>query len=124
MFRDAILITCFGLIVGGCAGDRKIETVESSGGSTPNATGEAAVSSPAMSAAAATERNSISTQMSAPAATESTSMNQSKSSQSRIAAGVEEETLDTCLSHIPQDATAGQKMMAEQTCHRNYPGRR
>jgi hypothetical protein len=50
-------------------------------------------------------------------------MNQS-SSQNRIAAGVEEETLDTCLGRIPKDATAGQKMLAEQTCRRDFPTRR
>ena len=52
-------------------------------------------------------------------------MNQSKStSQTRIAAGVEEETLDSCLARIPKDATAGQKMMAEHTCRRDFSGRR
>ena len=57
------------------------------------------------------------------AATESRSMNQS-SSKTRIAAGVEEETLDTCLGRIPKDATAGQRMLAERTCQRDFPSRR
>jgi hypothetical protein len=62
--------------------------------------------------------------MSSAAATESSSMNQANSSRARIAAGVEEETLDSCLAHIPQNATAGQRMLAEQTCRRDYPSRR
>ena len=113
MLRNAIWIMFFGLIVAGCASDSKVETMESSGGtSSTTAGGGAAVSSPAMSDAAGTQR------------TESNSTNQPNSSRSRIAAGIEEETLDTCVAHIPKDATAGQKMMAEQTCQRNYPSRR
>ena len=113
MLRNAILITFFGLMVGGCASDGG--TMESSGGSpstagdSSTAGGGAAMSSPTMSGTAADE---------------SKSMNQPNSSRNRIAAGVEEETLDTCLAHIPQDATAGQKMMAEQTCRRDFAGRR
>ena len=110
MLRNAILITCFGLIVGGCASDRKIETMDSSGGtsSTAGSTTRPADSSPTMSSTAATESNS---------------MSQSKSSRNRIAAGIEEETLDSCLAHIPKDATVGQKMLAEQTCRRDYSRR-
>ena len=113
MLRNAILITFFGLMVGGCASDG--DKMESSGGSpstagdSSTAGGGAAVSSPTMSGTAAAESNS---------------MNQPNSSRNRIAAGVEEETLDTCLAHIPQDATAGQKMMAEQTCRRDFSVRR
>ena len=104
MLRNAIWVIFFGLILGGCASDPKIETMESSGGTTSTPT----VSSPTMSA---------------PAATEPKSMNQAKS-ETRIAAGVEEETLDTCLGRIPKDATAGQKMMAEHTCRRDFSVRR
>ena len=121
MHRNAIWIIFFGLILGGCASDRKIETMESSGGNTSTP----AVSSPTMSAPAATESTSTSPKMSDAAATESSAMNQSKStSQTRIAAGVEEETLDSCLARIPKDATAGQKMMAENTCRRDFSVRR
>ena len=119
MHRNAIWIIFFGLILGGCASDRKIETMESSGGNTSTP----AVSSPTI--AAATESTATSPKMSDTAATESSAMNQSKStSQTRIAAGVEEETLDSCLARIPKDATAGQKMMAENTCRRDFSVRR
>ena len=117
MLRNAILITFFGLMVGGCASDGG--TMESSGGSPPTAGGSSTAGSPAGGGAAVSSPT-----MSGTAAAESNSMNQPNSSRNRIAAGVEEETLDTCLAHIPQDATAGQKMMAEQTCRRDFSGRR
>jgi len=121
MLGKTILMMFFGLIVGSCASDGRME---SSGGSSSTADGGAAVSSPAMSSMAATESTSTSPTMSGTAAAESSSMNQPNSSRNRIAAGVEEETLDTCVAHIPQDATAGQKMLAEQTCRRDYSSRR
>ena len=121
MLGKTILMMFFGLILGGCASDGRME---SSGGSSSTADGGAAVSSPAMSSMAATESTSTSPTMSGTADAESNSTNQPNSSRNRIAAGVEEETLDTCLAHIPQDATAGQKMMAEQTCRRDYALRR
>ena len=110
MLRNAIWIMFFGIIVSGCASDRKTETMESSAGtsSTAGSTSTPAVSSPTMSA---------------PAANQPKSMNQSKS-ETRIAAGVEEETLDTCIGRIPKDATAGQRMLAEQTCRRDFSVRR
>jgi hypothetical protein len=37
---------------------------------------------------------------------------------------VEEETLDTCLARIPRDASAGQRLLAEQTCRRDFAIRR
>jgi hypothetical protein len=47
----------------------------------------------------------------------------SQSTKGRIAAGVEEETFDTCVARIPQDATVGQRMLAEQTCRRDFSRR-
>jgi hypothetical protein len=120
MLRHTIWILFLGLMLGGCAND---STMKSSAGdvgdsapgptsSVPSQTmsGGAAVSAPTMSAAKAAEPNPRSTQ--------------SQSSKNRIAAGVEEETLDTCLAQIPQDGTVGQKMLAEQTCRRNFATRR
>ena len=40
-----------------------------------------------------------------------------------VAAGAVEDTLAICLGRIPQSATAGQRMMAEQTCRRDEAGR-
>ena len=36
-----------------------------------------------------------------------------------IAAGASEDSLKSCLSRIPQNATAGQRMIAEQSCQRD-----
>ena len=36
-----------------------------------------------------------------------------------IAAGTIEDSLRACLSRIPKDATAGQRMFAEQSCRRD-----
>ena len=106
MLRSALWTMLFGLIVSGCASDGNMES-SSSGSSTSD--GGAAVSSPKSSGGAVAEPSS---------------KNQPNSSTSRIAAGVEEETLNTCLARIPQDATAGQRMLAEQTCRRDYGVRR
>jgi hypothetical protein len=106
MLKHALFVMSFALMVGGCASDGQMESSGSS--SSMSSGGAPAKSSPTTSSAAAAE---------------SKSMSQS-SSQNRIAAGVEEETLDTCLGRIPKDATAGQKMLAEQTCRRDYAPRR
>ena len=120
MFRNLLWLAFFGVLVGGCASDGKMEASNNSS----VAPGGNAVSSPTMSAATATEPTSTSPQTSSAAATESNSTKQPGSSQNRIAAGIDEETLDTCLAHIPGDATAGQRMLAEQTCRRNFSTRR
>jgi predicted kinase len=111
MLGKTILIAFFGLIVGGCASDGKMQ----SSGSSSTAGGEAVVSSSTTSAGETTSEGK---------AVVSGPTNQSSSSRNRIAAGVEEETMDTCLAHIPQDATVGQKMLAEQTCRRDFASRR
>ncbi|MGA6827082.1 hypothetical protein ACO9S2_05625 [Nitrospira sp. NS4] len=42
----------------------------------------------------------------------------------RIAAGGVEDTLEACKARIPKDATAGQRMLAEQSCSRDQAARR
>jgi hypothetical protein len=117
MLRHTIWILFLGLIIGGCASDRG--KMEPSGGSPPPAASETAVPSQNMSGGAAVSAPTMSS-----AAASSNSMNESNATKNRIAAGVEEETLDTCLAQIPKDATAGQRMLAEQTCRRNFATRR
>lgn len=44
--------------------------------------------------------------------------------QSAVAAsGAVEDTLPICLKRIPQDATPGQRLIAEQSCQRDESGR-
>jgi hypothetical protein len=42
----------------------------------------------------------------------------------RVAAGAVEDSLNACLARIPTNASAGQKMMAEETCRRDQAIRR
>lgn len=42
----------------------------------------------------------------------------------RIASGAAEDTLNACLARIPKDASAGQRMMAEESCKRDQANRR
>lgn len=37
----------------------------------------------------------------------------------RISAGSQGDTMEACLARIPQNATAGQKMLAEKSCERD-----
>lgn len=42
----------------------------------------------------------------------------------RISSGSVEDTLEACKARIPKDATAGQKMLAEESCLRDQGARR
>ena len=108
MLKNAMWITLFGLIVGGCASDRTMESSSDSSSASGGAatTSSPTTSSPTMSSTPRADANSANQPM-------------SQSTKGRIAAGVEEETFDTCVARIPQDATVGQRMLAEQTCRRD-----
>jgi hypothetical protein len=45
-------------------------------------------------------------------------------SQNTIAAGAVEDSLKACLARIPKEATAGQRMIAEQGCQRDETERK
>ena len=111
MRRNILWMIFFGLMVGGCASNAKMETSDVS---SPPAGGDVAMSSPSPSSAAVTDSNPVN----------QATPRQATSNKSRIAAGIDEETLDTCLAGIPEDATTGQRMLAEQTCRRNFATRR
>ena len=113
MLKNALFVILFALMVGGCASDGKMESSDTS--SSMSSGGAGAMLSPTTAPSSPT--------MSSASAAESGSMNKA-SRDARLAAGVEEETLDTCLSRIPKDATAGQRMLAEQTCRRDFAPRR
>lgn len=42
----------------------------------------------------------------------------------RVATGAVEDTLNACLARIPTNASAGQKMLAEESCRRDQANRR
>ncbi|SLM46511.1 conserved exported protein of unknown function [Nitrospira japonica] len=41
----------------------------------------------------------------------------------RAASGTQGDTLDACMARIPKDASAGQRMLAEQSCQRDQANR-
>ena len=42
----------------------------------------------------------------------------------RVAAGAVEDNLNACTARIPKDASAGQRMLAEESCRRDQANRR
>ena len=42
----------------------------------------------------------------------------------RVASGHHGDTLDACLARIPNDASSGQKMLAEKSCQRDHSNRK
>ncbi len=42
---------------------------------------------------------------------------------SRVSQGTQGDSLDACMSRIPGDASAGQRMIAERTCQRDAENR-
>jgi hypothetical protein len=42
----------------------------------------------------------------------------------RIASGAVEDSLNACMARIPKDASAGQQMLAEESCRRDQANRR
>jgi hypothetical protein len=42
----------------------------------------------------------------------------------RVAAGAVEDSLNACMARIPKDASAGQRMLAEESCRRDQANRR
>ena len=122
MLRKALGIMLFGLMIGGCATDSKMESSSDSASST----GGAAESSPTTTGSSSRPMTSDSKVADSDSMMSegTSSINKAGSSQNRIAAGVEEEALDTCIARIPKDATAGQRMLAEQTCRRDFAVRR
>ena len=119
MVRHTMWLLFLVLTIGGCASNG---TMDSSQGSSSTAGGPAGSSNPAMVGVPGAESSSTAPMASSTATAESPEAKQSR--QTRIAAGVEEETLDTCIARIPQNATAGQRMLAEQTCRRDFSTRR
>lgn len=45
-------------------------------------------------------------------------------SNDRAASGTQGDSLDACMARIPRDASAGQRMLAEESCRRDQANRR
>ena len=114
MFRTLVWLALFGLLVGACASGGKQEPSSGS----PSLAGSTVVPTDSMSGGAAVSGPTMAAEQA------STDFTPSTASKSRNAAGVEEETLDNCLARIPRDASAGQRLLAEQSCRRDFAIRR
>jgi len=42
----------------------------------------------------------------------------------RVASGAVEDNLNACMARIPKDASAGQRLLAEESCRRDQAARR
>ncbi len=92
------IIAVFGLLVASCASDEMKGSPSSSGMGSGSGGGTASASSGATSA--------------------------STKNIDRIATGAAEDSLNDCMARIPKDASSGQRMLAEQSCHRDQAARR
>jgi hypothetical protein len=45
-------------------------------------------------------------------------------SSDRASAGAQDDTLQACMGRIPKEATAGQRMLAEESCKRDEAARK
>ena len=99
------VLIVLGMIVAGCASD--VTPVGSP--ETPASSSAAPTSSPA------TPANSSAAQASSSAA--------STKNREAIAHGSVEDSLNACQARIPKDASAGQRMLAEDSCRRGHAQR-
>ncbi|HEU4686394.1 MAG TPA: hypothetical protein VFS39_17940 [Nitrospira sp.] len=100
------IIGLVGLLAGGCASD------EMKGSSSPSSMGSTSRS----------ETTTGAVNSSSGSAMAGSSAGSGKNID-RIASGAAEDTLNDCLARIPKDASSGQRMLAEQSCHRDQARR-
>ncbi|WP_455370370.1 hypothetical protein [Petrachloros mirabilis] len=121
------LLTAFGLLVGGCATNGTM----GSGGTATSGGGSAAATNslqacldriPAGSSAGARMvaeescRDNDARRLAVAGTADSKSGN-------RVASGTQGDSLEACMARIPKDATAGQRMLAEESCQRDQANR-
>jgi len=115
--KRAFLMTLFGLVVSGCASDGKMEPESVSS----TFEGGTAVSSSTTSGRGAAVSSSTT---SGGQSAVSSSASPIVTDMDRIASGSVEDTLNACLARVPRDASEGQKLLAEQSCRRDFPSPR
>lgn len=102
------------LLTAGCASDEMKPSSGSSMSSSSPTNEMKSTSGPSMTST----NSSMSSGSAAPTVSASSSKNID-----RIASGSAEDSLEACLSRIPKDASSGQRMLAEQSCHRDHDKR-
>ncbi len=121
------MVALLGLIVGGCASDGTMGSSGSASG------GAASVQTDSLQACLARIPSSA-TAGTRQVAEESCRRDEAvkmgivgtatAKSNERVASGTQGDTLEACMARIPKDATAGQRMLAEESCHRDQANRR
>lgn len=119
----------FGLLVSGCA----TEGTMGSGGATSGSGGGSAAATnslqacldriPSGSSAGARQIAEESCRANEALRTSVAGAADSKSGD-RVASGTQGDTLEACMARIPKDASAGQRMLAEESCRRDQANRR
>lgn len=123
------VLTAVGLFVGGCATEGTMGSggaASSGGGSSPAATNslQACLDRiPSGSSAGARQIAEESCRANEALRTSVVGAADSKSGD-RVASGTQGDTLDACMARIPKDASAGQRMLAEESCKRDQANRR
>lgn len=125
------VIAMVGLLVGGCAAEGTMSSPTA--GSSSAGSGGAAVQNDSLQACLARIASSASAGTKQ-VAEESCKRDEavrmgvvgvaSSKSHDRAASGTQGDTLDACMARIPKDATAGQKMLAEESCRRDQVNRK
>ena len=125
-----VMLTAAGVLVGGCASE---SPTMGSGGGASSGGGSGAVQSDSLQACLARIPSSASAGV-RQVAEESCKDNEAlrlavvgtaaAKSGDRAASGTQGDTLEACMGRIPKDATAGQKMLAEESCRRDQENRR
>ncbi|MBA5867726.1 MAG: hypothetical protein GDA67_13625 [Nitrospira sp. CR1.3] len=143
--RTVVVVALLGMLIGGCAS----EGTTSSGGGAASGSGASAgatsgsASSSGSAGGAAAQPDSLQACLAKipPSATAGTRQVAEESckrdeavragivgaastkSNDRAASGTQGDTLEACMARIPKDASAGQKMLAEQSCRRDQANR-
>ena len=122
------LLTAVGLLVGGCATNGTMGsggTTATSGGGSVAATNSlqacldripAGSSAGARMVAEESCRDNDARRLAVAGTADSKSGN-------RVASGTQGDSLEACMARIPKDATAGQRMLAEESCQRDQANR-
>lgn len=138
--KAMVIVALLGIIGGGCASEGTMSS--SSGGGAGSGSGSAATSGKGGGAAGQSDSLQAclaSIPSSATAGTRQVAEESCKrddavrtgiagtataKSHDQAASGTQGDTLEACMGRIPKDASAGQKMLAEESCRRDQANRR
>lgn len=118
------LVFCSGLFIAACATDGTMGSGSASAPSAQTDTLQACLSRAAASGSPGARMVAEESCRRDEALRQAVVGTASTKSQDRVASGTQGDTLEACLARIPKDATAGQRMLAEESCKRDQANRR